>query len=49
MISVVGVRQSGTGYGTEHVRAPRMILDGAERARVEAIVARGLETRPNLA
>lgn len=37
-----------TGYGAEHVRRPRMTLVGAERARIEAIYARAMETRPAL-
>jgi 4-hydroxy-tetrahydrodipicolinate synthase len=36
------------GVGTEHVRAPRLPLEGAERARVEAIVAAALKSRPVL-
>ena len=34
------------GVGTEHVRLPRMPLVGEERAQVERIVQRALETRP---
>ncbi|MDQ0511210.1 dihydrodipicolinate synthase family protein [Ancylobacter amanitiformis] len=34
---------------TEHVRAPRLPLEGAQRAKVEAIVAEALATRPALA
>ena len=37
-----------TGIGTEHVRAPRKILSGDERLRVQTILKRGLETRPDL-
>ncbi|MEK0085160.1 dihydrodipicolinate synthase family protein [Benzoatithermus flavus] len=37
-----------TGTGAEWVRAPRLPLVGEERARVEAIVRRALETRPAL-
>jgi len=37
------------GAGDEHMRRPRLPLAGAERARVEAIVRRALETRPDLA
>lgn len=38
-----------TGMGTEWVRAPRLPLVGEERARIEGIVLRALETRPSLA
>ncbi|MFK7981466.1 MAG: dihydrodipicolinate synthase family protein [Saprospiraceae bacterium] len=37
-----------TGIGTEHVRAPRHILVGAERERVIAILEKGLAIRPEL-
>lgn len=36
------------GVGTEHVRPPRLPLTGEERERVELIVNRALETRPEL-
>lgn len=34
------------GLGAEWVRAPRMVLEGAERDEVIAVVRRALETRP---
>ncbi|MEZ5044478.1 MAG: dihydrodipicolinate synthase family protein [Saprospiraceae bacterium] len=37
-----------TGIGTEHVRAPRMPLEGKERERVINILETGLATRPQL-
>lgn len=37
-----------TGIGTEYVRAPRKILQGAERERVINILQNGLNTRPEL-
>lgn len=36
------------GLGSEWVREPRRPLEGEERARVLAIIRRGLETRPKL-
>ena len=39
---------AATGLGTEYVRAPRLMLTGAERAEVEAIIAHGLANRPDL-
>ncbi len=36
------------GVGTEHVRAPRLPLAGAERERVAAIIQAGLDSRPQL-
>jgi len=37
-----------TGIGTEHVRAPRHILVGAERERVISILETGIASRPQL-
>jgi len=37
-----------TGIGTEHVRAPRHILVGAERERVVSILETGIASRPQL-
>lgn len=37
-----------TGLGTEHVRRPRQVLQGAERARVIKILEDGLAVRPSL-
>ena len=37
-----------TGIGTEHVRAPRKILVGAERERVKGIIESSLANRPEL-
>lgn len=34
------------GVGSEHVRRPRLPLVGAERAAIEAVVAKALATRP---
>ncbi|MCQ4143673.1 dihydrodipicolinate synthase family protein [Vogesella sp. AC12] len=36
------------GVGTEHVRAPRLPLVGAERERVAAVIEAGLASRPAL-
>jgi len=37
-----------TGIGTEHVRAPRLPLSGAEREHVINIIETGLANRPEL-
>jgi 4-hydroxy-tetrahydrodipicolinate synthase len=36
------------GYGSERVRAPRLPLIGEERARILAIIRRGIATRPKI-
>lgn len=37
-----------TGFGREWVRAPRLILQGAERARILKIIHQGMATRPKI-
>ena len=48
LVQYIKLANQMTGYGLEHVRAPRLPLIGAERAEVEAIVRRAIETRPAL-
>jgi 4-hydroxy-tetrahydrodipicolinate synthase len=48
LVQNIKLAETMTGLGTEHVRPPRQILSGAERARVTAILERGLSTRPEL-
>jgi 4-hydroxy-tetrahydrodipicolinate synthase len=47
-IHYIKLAQSMTGTGTETMRAPRLRLEGEERARVEAVIRKALETRPTL-
>ncbi len=35
------------GYGSELTKAPRLVIEGAEREEVLAIIRKGIETRPN--
>ncbi|MCA6462872.1 MAG: dihydrodipicolinate synthase family protein [Chitinophagaceae bacterium] len=37
-----------SGYGTEWVRAPRLALQGEERAAISSIIQQALDTRPKL-
>lgn len=48
LIQNIKLAQVYTELGTEHVRAPRKKLTGAERERVKAIIEEGLRTRPKL-
>ena len=48
LVQYIKLANSLTGQGAEWVRAPRLPLVGEERERVEAIVRRAIETRPNL-
>lgn len=49
LVQYIKLANQMTGYGLEHVRAPRLPLIGAERAEVEVIVRRAIETRPQVA
>ena len=48
LVQYIKLANQMTGLGAEWVRAPRLTLVGEERAKVEAVVRRALETRPNL-
>jgi len=48
LVQMIKLANQLTGEGSEHVRAPRLTLEGDERAMVERVVARALETRPKL-
>jgi dihydrodipicolinate synthase/N-acetylneuraminate lyase len=37
-----------TGIGNEYVRAPRLVLEGAERVRIEKVITDALAIRPTL-
>jgi 4-hydroxy-tetrahydrodipicolinate synthase len=46
LVQYIKFAQSQTGLGTEHVRAPRLILAGEERERILKIIQTGLQSRP---
>ena len=48
LVQMIKLANQMTGEGSEVVRAPRLTLEGAERAHVEAVVNHALETRPNV-
>ena len=48
LVQNIKLAEVATGIGTEYVRAPRLILAGEERKRVQQVIANALETRPNL-
>jgi 4-hydroxy-tetrahydrodipicolinate synthase len=49
LVQQIKLAQSMAGLGGELVRAPRLVLEGAEREHVRAIVQRALDQRPRLA
>jgi len=48
LVQYIKLAEQMNGLGSEHVRAPRLILEGEERTRVMGIVQRGIDSRPVL-
>lgn len=48
LVQNIKLAETATGLGSEHVREPRLPLQGVERQRVQQIIAEGLKTRPSL-
>ena len=48
LVQYIKLAATLTGISTEHVRAPRMVLNGVERERVTGIVQLALSNRPEL-
>lgn len=48
LVQYIKLAQALTGVGNERVRAPRLPLEGDERARITALIRRAIETRPAL-
>ncbi|HLY71494.1 MAG TPA: dihydrodipicolinate synthase family protein, partial [Puia sp.] len=48
LVQYIKFAESYTGLGTEYVRAPRLVLAGEERKRIEKIIKDGIASRPNI-
>ena len=48
LVQNIKLAETMVGIGNENVRRPRLPLAGEERARVQAIVQKGIDTRPDL-
>jgi 4-hydroxy-tetrahydrodipicolinate synthase len=48
LVQNLKLAEAMVGVGSEHVRAPRLPLAGAEREQVQAIIAAGIASRPVL-
>ena len=48
LVQNIKLAASLTGFCSEHVRAPRLLLEGAERERVLQVVRKALANRPQL-
>ena len=49
LVQYIKLAEAATGLGTEHVRAPRLPLVGAEREQVLHVIREGVANRPVLA
>lgn len=49
LVQYIKLAQVATGLGTEHVRAPRLPLEGEERAAVWSIIQKAIAARPDFA
>ena len=48
LVQYIKMASVHTGIGNEYVRAPRLALEGAERARIEKVITDALAIRPTL-
>ena len=48
LVQYIKLAAKATGLGTEYVRAPRLLLEGAERTAVQKVIDDALATRPEL-
>ena len=49
LVQYIKLAQQECGYGSEHVRAPRLDLVGEEREETLEIIRKGIANRPNIA
>ncbi|MEX0769231.1 MAG: dihydrodipicolinate synthase family protein [Balneolaceae bacterium] len=48
LVQNIKLAEAATGIGTEHVRKPRLKLEGEERQRIQNIIDEALNTRPQI-
>ncbi len=48
LVQYIKLAAKGTGIGSEYVRAPRLVLEGEERVRIQKVIDDGLANRPSL-
>lgn len=48
LVQYIKLAEQEAGIGSEHVRAPRLILEGEERDRILKIIREGIKNRPSL-
>jgi 4-hydroxy-tetrahydrodipicolinate synthase len=48
LVQYIKLAETMTGIGSEYVRAPRLVLEGAERDRIVSVIEAGINSRPQL-
>lgn len=48
LVQYIKLAATQTGIGSEHVRAPRLKIEGEERKRILTVIQQAIETRPDL-
>jgi len=48
LVQYIKLAETMTGIGSEYVRAPRLVLEGAERDRIVGVIEAGINSRPQL-
>lgn len=48
LVQYIKLAATHTGIGSEFVRAPRLVLEGAERNRIVKIITEGIQSRPSI-
>ncbi len=48
LVQYIKLAQVMNGFGSEHVRPPRLKLEGEERERIMAVIQQAIDTRPRL-
>lgn len=48
LVQYIKLAEAQTGLGSEHVRAPRLVLGGEERRRILKVINDGISTRPSI-
>jgi 4-hydroxy-tetrahydrodipicolinate synthase len=48
LVQYIKLAEAKCGIGSELVRRPRLVLEGEERKRIEAIIDHGIQNRPTL-
>jgi 4-hydroxy-tetrahydrodipicolinate synthase len=48
LVQYIKLAEAKVGVGSEYVRPPRLVLEGEERLKIENIILKGIESKPDL-